>query len=79
MDCSMPNFPVHYQLPELTQTHVHRVGDANPTISSSVVPFSGLQFFPASGSFPKSQFCASGGQSMGVSASASIFTMNIQD
>ena len=28
MDCSMPGFPVHHQLPELTQTHVHRVGDA---------------------------------------------------
>ena len=51
----------------------------HPTISSSVVPFSRLQFFPASGSFPKSQFCASGGQSMGVSASASVFPMNIQD
>ena len=28
MDCSTPSFPVHYQLPEFTQTHVHRVGDA---------------------------------------------------
>ena len=41
MDWSMPGFPVHHQLPELTQTHVHRVSDAiHPTISSSVVPFS---------------------------------------
>ena len=49
-------------------------------ISSSVIPFSScLQFFPASGSFPKSQFFASGGQSIGVSASASVFPMNIQD
>ena len=50
------------------------------TISSSVVPFpSCLQYFPASGSFPMSQFFASGGQSIGVSASASVFQMNIQD
>ena len=49
------------------------------TISSSVVPFSpGLQSFPASGSFQMSQFFTSGGQSIGVSASASVFPMNIQ-
>ena len=52
----------------------------HPTISSSVVPFSScLQSFPASGSFPISQFCTSGGQSIGASASASVFPMNIQD
>ena len=51
-----------------------------PTISSSVVPFSScLQSFPASGSFPMSQFFASGGISIGVSASASVLPMNIQD
>ena len=45
----------------------------HPTISSSVVPFSScLQSFPASGSFPMSQFFTSGGQSIGVSASASV-------
>ena len=50
----------------------------HPTISSSVVPFSScLQSFPASGSFPMSQFFASGGQSTG--ASASVLPMNIQD
>ena len=50
------------------------------TISSSVVPFlSCLQFFPASGSFPMSKFFTSGGQSIGVSASASVIPMNIQD
>ena len=49
------------------------------TISSSFVPFSHLQSFPASGSFQISQFFASGGQSTGVSASASILPMNIQD
>ena len=50
----------------------------HPTISSSVVPFSFyLQSFPASGSFPMSQFFASGGQSIGVSAS--VLPMNVQD
>ena len=52
----------------------------HPTILSSVVPFSScLQSFPASGSFPMSQFFTSGGQSIGVSASASVLPMNIQD
>ena len=52
----------------------------HPTISSSVVPFtSHLQSFPASGSFPRSQLFASGGQSTGASASASVLPMNIQD
>ena len=72
-------FPVHRQLPELTQTHVHPVGD---TIQPShpVIPFSScLQSFPASGSFPMSQFFVSSGQSTGVSASASVLPMNIQD
>ena len=52
----------------------------HPTISSSVVPFSScLQSFPASGCFRMSQFLASGGQSIGVSASTSVLPMNIQD
>ena len=52
----------------------------HPTISSSVVPFSScLQSFPASGSFPMSQLITSSGQSMGVSASASVLPMIIQD
>ena len=52
----------------------------HPTISSSVVPFSSrLQYFPASGYFPVSHFFPSGGQSIGVSASASVLPMNIQD
>ena len=50
----------------------------HPTISSSVVPFSRLQSFPASASFPMSQFFVSGGQSTGTSASASVLVMNIQ-
>ena len=52
----------------------------HPTISSSVVPFSScLQSFPASGSFPVSQFFTSVGKSIGVSATASVLLMNIQD
>ena len=52
----------------------------HPTISSSVIPFSScLQFFSASGSFPINQFFPSGGQNIGVSASASVLPMNIQD
>ena len=52
----------------------------HPTISSSVVPFSSCpQSLPASGSFPMSQLFASGGQSIGVSASTSVLQMNTQD
>ena len=52
----------------------------HPTMLSSVVPFSCcLQSLPASGSFPMSQLFVSGGQSIGVSASASVLPMNIQD
>ena len=69
VDCSTSGFPVHHQLPELAQTHVHRVG--HPTISSSVIPFSSqLQSFSASGSFTMTHFFASGGQIIGVSASS---------
>ena len=52
----------------------------HPTISSSIIPFSScLQSFPASGSFQMSQFFASGGQSIGVSASMSVLPINTQD
>ena len=51
----------------------------HPVISSSVVPFSCSQSLPASESFPMSQLFAWGGQSIGVSASASVLPMNIQD
>ena len=52
----------------------------HPTISSSVIPFSShLQSFPASGSFSTSQFFVSGGQSIGISASALVLPVNIQD
>ena len=74
-----PGFPVHHQLPEFTQTHVHWVSGAiqpsHPVLSFSFC----LQSFPASRSFQMSQFFASGGQSSGASASASVLPMNIQD
>ena len=80
MNHSTPGLPVHHQLPESTQTHVHRVSGAIQPAHPPVVPFSSCpQSFPASGSFPISQPFASGGQSIGVSASASVLPMNTQD
>jgi len=76
MNCSMPGLPVHHQLPVPTKTHVHWVGDAIPTIPSSIIPFSWLQSFPASGSFQMSQLFSSGGQSIGVSAETSLPLIN---
>ena len=78
VDCSTPGLPVHHQLPDLGQTHVHWVGDAvqpsHPLSSFSPCTPS----FPASGSFPMSWHCASGGKSIGASASASVLPMNLQ-
>ena len=88
MDYNTPGFSVHHQLLEFAQTQIHWVSytlgviyiEAIPTISSSIVPFSScLQSFLASGSFPVSQFFPSGGQRIGVSASAWVLPMNIQD
>ena len=78
MDCSMPALPVHHQLLEFIQTHVHWVGDAiqssHPLSSPSPLAF---HLFQLHGHF-KSQFYASGGQGIGVSALASVLPMNIQ-
>ena len=68
MDCSMPGFPVHHQLLELAQTHVHQVSD---TIQPSHPLSSPSPPFPASESFQMSHFFTSGGQSIGTSASTS--------
>ena len=79
MDCSMPGFPVFHHLLEFAQTHVHWVSDAsNHLILCSPFSFC-LQSFSASGSFPVSLFFASGGQSIGVSASALVLPMNMWD
>ena len=77
MNHSVPGLPVHHQLWEFTQTHVHRVGDA---IQHSVILFSSCpQSLPASGSFPMSQLFSWGGQITGISASASVLPLNTQD
>ena len=74
----MPGVPVHHELSELAQTHVHWVGDViepfHPLLSPSPPAFN---LSLASGSFPMSQLFAQGGQSIG--ASASVLPMNVQD
>ena len=71
--CPSPTPGVYSNSCPLSQWH-------HPTISSSVIPFSShLQSFPATGSFQMSQLFASGGQSIGVSASTSVLPMNVQD
>ena len=77
-DCSTPGLPVHHQLPEFTQTHVHRVRDASNHLILSRPLSSCLQSFPALGSFQMSQLVSSGGQSVGASPSTSVLPMNIQ-
>ena len=80
MDCSTPDFPVLHYLLEFGQTYVHWVDDAiQPSNPLSPVPFSScLQCFPAPRYFPMSQLFASGGQSTGASASATVLSMNMQ-
>ena len=78
MDCSTPVFPVHHQLLEFTQTHIHRVGDAiqqSHLLSSPSLPTFNL--YRKQGSM--SHFFASDGQSIRVSASASVLPMNTQN
>ena len=78
MDCSTPGFPAHNQLPEFTQTRVHRASDAILP-SHPVVPFfSCPQSLPASKSFPMTQLFAWGDQSTAVSALASFFPKKSQ-
>ena len=71
--CPSPTLRVYSNSSPLSQW-------CHPTISSSVIPFSSCpQSFPVSGSFPMSQLFTSGGQSIAVSASASVLPMNIQE
>ena len=80
MDCSLPGFPVHHQLPEFVQTHVHQVGDAiQPSYPLSSPSPPAFNISQHQGLFQMSQFFASGGQSIGVSASASVLPLNSQD
>ena len=78
-DCSTPGLPVHHQLPEFTQTHAYWVGDAIHDQPSHSLSSPSPAFYHSSGSFPMTQFFTSGGQNIGVSASASVLPMNIQD
>ena len=80
MNRSTPGLPVHHQLPESTQTHLHWFGDAiQPSHPLSSLFSSCSQSLPASEAFPMSQLFAWGGQSIGVTALASVLPMNTQD
>ena len=84
-DSLRPHGPQHANLPCPSPTPrgysvlrlIESVMSEHPSISSSVIPFSYLQSFPASGSFQMSQFFTSGAQSIGASTSASVLPMNI--
>ena len=79
MDCSTPGLPIHHQLPEFTQTHVHRVGDAIQPSHPLSSPFSPAPNPSQHQSFPVSQFFAWGSHSIGVWTSTSVLPMNTQD
>ena len=79
MNRSTPGLPVHHQLLEFSQTHVHGVGDASSHLILCRPLSSCPQSLPASGTFPVSQLFPWGGQSIGVSALASVLPMNTQD
>ena len=79
MNCSTPGLPVHHQLPEFTQTHIHRVSDAiqpSHPLSSPSPPAPNPSQHQSS---PMNQLFPWGGQSTGVSALASFLPMNTQD
>ena len=81
MDCSMPGLPVHHQLLEFTQTHLHWIDDAiqlsHPLSPPSPPTFNLSQHQHQH--FQMGQFFASGGQSSGASVSASVLPMTIQE
>ena len=72
-DCSTPGLLVHHQLPELTQTHVHRVGDAIQPSHPPLSPFPPAFSLSQHQGLFQCQFFVSDGQSIGVSASALSF------
>ena len=80
MDCSTLGFPCPSPTPGACSKSCSSSQWCHPAMLSSVMSFSShLQSFPASGSFPMTQFFTSGGQSIKVSASASVLPMNTQD
>ena len=76
---STPGLPVHHQLPEFIQTHVHRVGDAIQPSNALLSPSPPVPNPSQHQSFPMSQLFPWGGQSTGVSALASFLPKNTQD
>ena len=79
MNCSTPGLPVHHQLPELTQTHVCQVSDSIQPSHPLSCPSPPAPNPSQHQSFPMSQLFTSGGQSIGLSALASVFPKNSQD
>ena len=77
MNCSTPGLSVHHQLPEFTQTHAHQVGDAIQPSHPLSSPSPAFNLSQHQGLFK--WIFASGGQSIGVSASTSVLPVNIQD
>ena len=78
MDCSTPGLPVHHQIPEFTQTQAHWVSDASKHLILCCPLLLPPSIFPSIRVFSRSQLFASGGQSIGASASASVLCwMNI--
>ena len=79
MNRSTPGLPIHHQLPEFTETHVHRVSDAIQPYHPLSSPSPPAPNPSQNQSFPMSQLLTWGGQSIGVSASASVPPINTQD
>ena len=79
VDCSTPGFPVHHQLPEFTQTHVHCISDVSNHLILCRPLLLTPSIFPSIRVFSNESVFASGGQNIGVSALVSVLPMNIQD
>ena len=79
MNCSTPGFSVLHYLPEFAQTHVHWIYDAIQSPHPLSPPSPPALNLPKHHSFPVSRPFTSGGQSIGVSASASVLPVDIQD
>ena len=80
MNSNTPGLPVHHQLPEFTQTHVHQVDDAiQPSLPPLTPSSPAFNLSQHEGLFQWVSFFASGGQSTGGSASVPVLPMNIQD
>ena len=78
MDCSTPGFPVLHYLPEFAQTHVHRVSDVFQPFHPLLPPFPPPSIFPSIRVFSNELALRIRWQSIGASASTSVFPMNIQ-